>query len=871
MEQFELTSHINNLDTTSWKRELTESTPPRMAPILAPFPPLISTLIALVGQIRQELESNILKLLSLNPGRREAIAQYLDRLANLPAGPSTGSGSADAAGGLRRWVDTVHTPAQEGALRTYFEEVALITVGQALLLKAWSDRGIRPIKQDDLSRLNWALSGALKPYLPMDRESWQITKPNLYSWYNPTQIIQRDLWKALECVQITETDSSFPCQLLRLIRQFAPEWPEWKSYDVRFFQSIWENASLFGFHPETQQGPIKRKAVLFSPTLRDGSLVQTGPQGVHWIGLEKNPFHLFLAELSHLWWGPAAPPFWAVGSSLEVFSRDQLSLGLGSPKPTLLARISEMEACDLSLVLEERMIRGNLRSTEACDFREQADSLPHFKKLRSAGTSLGDLQACVALSKLRPGGLLWWAREEPLNSSDGKEMLSYLLDRSRLLCEWNFSEVDHSLPAMKATLFPKYLYLFVRENDVQKRLNHRPHRINVQGHIRSHVEVPHFLGDALQTFQHALQPRGQWKIHLHPSPSPQKDWAERWPDPSLPETYVTLEELRSQSLPLASFATVRSIAHEVQPELNQSRLVAPGAGALWISQEMILEKRHIRANRFTDHTVKNSGILILFPEFEWTSPLAAFLESETVQKWLEHHVERRGEKWVLTEQVIKFIPIPKRLLCAMGVPVGEKTGPQPPSSPLSHDLLSNPKKVKDSLPLLPMDEQGKQLRAQLFVQASHAKFNLLNEHSKLLSMIAPDGKIRWLKLLEILPRSECTAVTYSEHVQLSGNLPLHLPIDRIERVRSPQPGILFATESGPSLQISSHKPRILEILWDQLDGLHHPTWSELAQFLKVPRQIEVAETTAHDILKVHGEQSARLRDLSELLSSCPMS
>lgn len=836
--------------------------PPRTPPLFTPFPPLVSTLIALAGQIRQELETNIHKLLSLNPGRRDAIAQYLDRLAGISPVPSSSSN-------IRKWVDVLQSPAQESALRTFFEEVALITLGQAILLKSWSDRDIRPFKPQDLNDINWALGGTLKPYIPMDREGWQITRPNLYSWYKPSALIQRDLWKALETVHLTENDPSFPCQLLRLVRQFSPDWAEWKSYDVRFFQSLWENVASFGFFPETQMGPFKRKAVVFSPTLRDGTIIRSGPTGMTWIGLEKNPFHLFLAELSQLWWGPAAPPLWAVGSGLEVFGRDQLALALYSPKPSLLERITEMEACDMSLVLEERMVCGNLRSGESLELREQTDSLIHFKKLRTAGTSLGDLQACVSLSKLRPGGLLWWAREESLKISDGTEMLSYLLEKALLLCEWNFSEVSHALPGA-SPLFPKYLYLFKRESDVQKRLTHRPTRVHIQGQIRSHVETPHFFGDAFQAYHRVPQARGQWKLHSHQSPLPQKEWLEHWPDPSAPGELAVLEELQSQSVPLASYSTILFLGSDnslnFNQNFNQNRLFPPSAGAIWVTQETTSEWRKIEAtvleNQSLEFSPKNrSGFLIIFPNPEWAIPMAAYLKSITVQKWLDHHTERRGQKWMLTEQVLKFIPVPRLFFEALETPAHEL-------NPLLNE--SEPTKFLQSLNLIPIDEKGKKLRIQTFIKAAQTQCKLNKNHAQLFSMVTPDGRIRWKKILEVLPRSECTAVTFSEQVTLSGNLPLHLPIDHMERVKTPQPGILFATETGPSLQLSSQKPRILEIVWDQLEGLHHPTWSELAQFLKVPRNLEMAEATAQDILRVHGEQSARLQQLSALLFNCPL-
>jgi hypothetical protein len=112
-------------------------------------------------RILQELEQNLPKLLTLNPSRREAIKEHLERLASQSSGES-----------LNAWVEGPRTPAQNQALATYFEELALLFLSQALLLKAWSDRGIRKWTQTDLAQLNWALSSALKPHLPLDREGW---------------------------------------------------------------------------------------------------------------------------------------------------------------------------------------------------------------------------------------------------------------------------------------------------------------------------------------------------------------------------------------------------------------------------------------------------------------------------------------------------------------------------------------------------------------------------------------------------------------------------------------------------------------------------------------------------------------------------
>jgi hypothetical protein len=114
--------------------------PAFMASAMAPMPPhpsqslptstqfsaLIPALMTLKGQMMQDLEDHVQRLLSLNPSRREAISVYLDRLAGQSPAPSASTGMGDAAAGLRRWIEGAKTPAQAGALRSYFEEVALI-------------------------------------------------------------------------------------------------------------------------------------------------------------------------------------------------------------------------------------------------------------------------------------------------------------------------------------------------------------------------------------------------------------------------------------------------------------------------------------------------------------------------------------------------------------------------------------------------------------------------------------------------------------------------------------------------------------------------------------------------------------------------
>jgi hypothetical protein len=160
------------------------------------------------------------------------------------------------------------------------------------------------------------------------------------------------------------------------------------------------------------------------------------------------------------------------------------------------------------------------------------------------------------------------------------------------------------------------------------------------------------------------------------------------------------------------------------------------------------------------------------------------------------------------------------------------------------------------------------IRATLFVRASRALDSLLSGQGRLLSVVTPEGKIRWREMLEVLPKTELTSVSFHPRIRISGQVPPYLPIGKIDRIRMPQPGIILATELGLNAQIFSDSQVLLDMIWDQLEGLVHPTWNELVQYLKVPRRLEIAEATASDVLRSHGESTQRLRELGELIRAC---
>ncbi|OFZ21246.1 MAG: hypothetical protein A2X94_07240 [Bdellovibrionales bacterium GWB1_55_8] len=841
---------------------------------------VLPALIVLKTRLISELESSLNRLLSLNPSRREAVALYLDSLARQPSGPSTASASGDTAGGLRRWIEGPRTPTQEAALRAYLEELALIVLGQTLLLKAWSDRGLRNWSRNDLGNLNWALSSALKPHVPLDRESWQVTRPNLYSWYVPAPALQEELWAQLQTHRLTDEGPGLLTTLLTPTQLRSRE----TGYDSRFFEAVWAATAQRGFNVDVPVSGARRRRYAFCPTLREGSVVRTGPVSLHWIGTETSNYQLMVAELAQLWWGPAAPPLWTTGNGLETHSRDQLALALNTTKPSLVSRIGEMEACDLAFVFEERIIRSQGRDLDSQRLKAQLDESPYFRKIRRPTTSLGTLQACVALTKLRPGGLLWWGRDESLSSAEGDEALGFLLERGSLLCEWDFSSVQHSLPS-NLPLFPKHLYLFAREADIEVRLMNRPLRLSIHGQVRSHVELPLLLNDALKAAQANADTsavRGHWKIHPHRSPAPQKDWVERWPDPACNSTINGLEELRMSSLPLAHATSVARAKESISSTPESEWTDIRAHYALLIQAEVEGDQRHLKVTRHTG-TANGSGFLIYVPDESWIGPLGEYLQSAIVREWMEHHAERRGARWHLDEQTVRWIPVPKSLFKALGVsetvqnPAESLLSQESPSfavplpgewEKLASEVAYKAREVRAALERSSASPDAQRIHASIYVRASRALEAARAGLDRLSSVIDYSGRIRWQGILDILPKSEPIAITLHPQVTLRGNLPLHIPVSRIERVKTPSPGILLSTELGLTMLLACDDPQLLEMILEQLQGHEHATWSELTQYLRVPRRMEFAHATASDILRSHGEQSGRIQELIELLSAC---
>jgi hypothetical protein len=215
--------------------------------------------------------------------------------------------------------------------------------------------------------------------------------------------------------------------------------------------------------------------------------------------------------------------------------------------------------------------------------------------------------------------------------------------------------------------------------------------------------------------------------------------------------------------------------------------------------------------------------------------------------------------------VVRFIPVPKGLLARLEKGDAAFSGGSEWAS-LIRDLPSRTREAREALE----KTQDANVHLEAFVQAAQFLSNLDNGQSRLLNVVGSDGEVRWGKLLEILPQTEILAMTVHPRVRITGNLPPHVPIAKVERVKAPEPGILLATELGPFLRITSDQPRLLDMAWEQVKGVSHHTWSEIVRGVRLPRRTEIAETTAADLMKLHAEQTQRLKELNQLLSVCSL-
>jgi len=254
----------------------------------------------------------------------------------------------------------------------------------------------------------------------------------------------------------------------------------------------------------------------------------------------------------------------------------------------------------------------------------------------------------------------------------------------------------------------------------------------------------------------------------------------------------------------------------------------------------------------------------------FVAPLRCYLESEIVHSWLEHKATRKNQRWVLQEQDLRILPVPNSLLEQLGQIPGSLGAsfalPLPGRwETLAANLRIAPQNVRQALSNLEHDDSGSSIRCGLFVRASRIYHELVVSQSQMESYVRPDGQILWRSLVGNFSPTDFVPPTLHSGVSIQGQMPLHTPITHLSVTKAPQ-AILLVTEAGHQVRLEIPQRFLFDILWDQIQALDRPTWSEIVEFVRAPRRLDQMESCAADLLRVYGEQRSVTEHLTAILS-----
>ena len=299
-------------------------------------------------------------LLKLNPSRRESLGRFLAELARQ-------SEPTDAQESLKQFIRMDRTEAEHEALKQLFKQIALVQIAKALLLKSWRATSNTPLKKADLKDLTGAIEKDLRPFIHLQTSTCQLIQQNFYSWSKLSAESQDQLLGLLE--KIEDLDQARQWLFKRARCLSAETLGERERYSKVFYQHLWKSIEKNKlFQPKTE------KLIGFSPTLRDGSLLEYAPASIEWVGFEPLSFELLFCEVRFLWKEPKNPPLWLKGCGLEMSMEQQNSLALtNSGKQNTLKQMDAVSCCEVALIAEETPIRTQGRGLAATALRKLVD------------------------------------------------------------------------------------------------------------------------------------------------------------------------------------------------------------------------------------------------------------------------------------------------------------------------------------------------------------------------------------------------------------------------------------------------------------------------------------------------------------------
>jgi len=809
-------------------------------------------------------------LLKLNPSRRESLGRFLSELCRTPV-------PTDPQEALKTFTRIDRSEAEHEALKQLFKQIALVQIGKALLIKSWSEPSLKAFAKSDLKDLTAAVERGLRPFIHLQTSTCQLIQRNFYSWYKLSAASQEALWDLLS--EIQDLDHAKEWLLDRAIQLSAETLGERDRYSKVFYRNLWkavEKNRLFEAKRGTHYG--------FSPTLRDGCMMEYAPDSIEWMGFEPLSFELLFGEIRYLWKTPKRLPLWVKGSGLEMSMEQQCSMLLThSGKQNVLQQMDAISCCEIALITEENLIRTQARSMAAQALRKQVDQHSILKKLKQPTTTRGMYQACQALEKLRQDGVLVWAREELLDESSGKPALSFILNQARILLIADFTalqvEGGSDCERIKRDI-PKALYILKKESQLEARKSHRPLMIKAYGTLRNAADVSILFDRVISLVQKPDQafPLEPFQLHARVSPIDQREWEQHWFNPTDDQLVDRIEDLKRNATPLGQLAVIRtthpSLSSPSEPGLFADVDRADQGFYAWVeSNKNGNEVFTARASNLPEYMKGSHALFSIVPmQPEWNEPLQVLVRSQLTRDWFNYSVERKKGAWLLRESDLKSIPVPRHISQFLANPMPIEALSDSAQKALGQ-IPSEPGHAHTHLEAL--SETHPQLKAHAFVLASQVLEHLENHQGMLFSLVSPDEQIQYPKLFKtVMTEKDLQPLHQHPLIRFTPTLTAHMAIQQISVMKFPTPGVLLTTSKGLTLQLFIQdqwlRERCFEMMQELQSQVAEPTWGELCSSIRLPKNPSQAQSMSQQILKAYAHEKLKRKELNHLLGACLM-
>lgn len=866
--------------------------PAAPAPITIPAVPIpviqnpLATTLAptLFEEFESFLDSLVLEqlrrpedLLKLNRTRRESLGRFLAELCRLPE-PETPEDT------LRAFTRMDRTETEHEALKQLFKQIAFVQIGKAVLLKSWSCHQNIPLLKVDLKDLTAAVERGLRSYIHLQTSTCQLITGNFYSWYKLDQKMQDKLWTLLE--KVSDLGAMKTWLLDRAMTLSAETLGERDRYSQGFFKNLWEAVKKHKIY-----NPRSQNCFGFSPTLRDGALMDDAPESLEWIGFESLTFELLFCEIRYFWQQPKEPPLWMKGSGLEMSMEHQASMLLThSGKQNSLQQMESISSCEVALIAEESPIRTQSRSLAAQALRKQVDQHAILKKMKQPNTTRGTYQACQALEKLRQGGILIWAREELLTETSGKPALQFILNQAKIALIADFSALNCECGTSKRNL-PKALYILRKENHLETRKSHRPLMVKVFGTLKGQAEVSMLFDRVLSLVQKPDQsfPLEPFQLHARVSPMDQREWEQHWFNPTDDHLVDRIEDLKRHSMPLGQFAHVRTFhpglsIDSFEPTLFPTENNLDSGFYVWIENNRNGSEVHTcHPRKLPRYLEKSHTLFFVTPvQARYSVPLQVILKSQHTRDWFNYSVERKKGVWVLREADLKSVPVPQHISKQLLEPTPHDVFPSNVQNILNSIptdpgmALKQIESIQDDFVISIRDHSQistQVVRSEAFLLASQILHHLEDHQAMLFSLVTPDEQVAYPKLFQsVMTDADLVRIDQHPLIRFTPTLLPHQAIVQIQTVKVPTPGILLATKQGMTQQLYIQdqwlRERCMELLDDLRLRIAEPTWTEIVKAIRLPRNPAQAQTMSAQILKAYADEKLKRKELTHLIGAC---